>query len=96
MSATAGKSILDLLWEKLDAAMDDLMDVEQPSEWIADEDPNPRNCDPTGMAREWETWGTLRGTARGLAEAIALITNVYEPDLDAVRAEAMERWETRP
>jgi hypothetical protein len=35
--------------------------------------------------------------ARALAEAIALIAQPYaeEPDIDAVRAEAMERWENR-
>lgn len=95
MSAVAGKTILDLAWEKLDAAMDVIMTTEEPSHWIADEDPHPHNADPVGIADEWHTWGDVRGYARGLAEAIALITDVYHPNLEDVRDEAMARWEAR-
>ena len=34
-----------------------------------------------------------RGYARGLATALAYLYNPIAPDVDAVRAEAMERWE---
>lgn len=35
------------------------------------------------------------GEATGIARVIALFTNPYKPNLDAVRAEAMHRWEER-
>ena len=34
-----------------------------------------------------------RGYARGLATAIAYLYNPLDPDVDAVRSEAMERWQ---
>jgi hypothetical protein len=37
------------------------------------------------------TTNTLRGECLGLATAIAIMTNPYKPDVDAVRAEAMRR-----
>lgn len=37
----------------------------------------------------------LKGRAYGMAHAIALVTNPYHPDLDTVRADAVERWESR-
>lgn len=42
-----------------------------------------------------EELAELRGEARGWAEAIAITTDPYAPLVDAVREEAMERWETR-
>lgn len=35
------------------------------------------------------------GTALGYAGAIAIFSNPYNPNVDAVRAEAVERWEAR-
>lgn len=32
---------------------------------------------------------------QGMAEIIAIFTDPYNPDVDAIRAEAMERWEAR-
>lgn len=73
MSELAGKSVLDLLWERLDAFVDALME--------------PVNHE--------EASEETKGRAYGMAEAIALITNPYYPDIDAVRGEAMERWGQR-
>lgn len=73
MSELAGKSVLDLLWERLDAFVDDLMSTAL-------------------LATPTEE---LKGRAYGMAEAIALITNPYHPDIEAVRGEAMGRWEQR-
>lgn len=36
-----------------------------------------------------------KGEAVGLAKAISIFLNPYHPQLDAVRAEAMRRWESR-
>lgn len=35
------------------------------------------------------------GEALGVARVIALFLNPYNPNVDAVRAEAMQRWEDR-
>lgn len=37
----------------------------------------------------------LKGAARGVAESIAILLNPYYPNVDVVRAEAVERWEWR-
>jgi hypothetical protein len=37
----------------------------------------------------------LREKASGIALAIAIFTNPYSPNVDAIRAEAVDRWETR-
>lgn len=71
----AGKSVLDLLWEHLDAFVDELMA-------------------PAHEGGELDR-AERKGHAYGMAEAIAVITNPYHPDIDAVRADAMERWEER-
>lgn len=75
MSDVAGKSVLDLMWERLDAFVDELMA-------------------PAHEGGELERV-ERKGHAYGMAEAIALITNPYHSDIDAVRADAMERWELR-
>lgn len=75
MADVAGKSVLDLLWERLDAFVDELMA-------------------PAHGGGELEL-AERKGHAYGMAEAIALITNPYHPDIEAVRADAMERWELR-
>lgn len=36
-----------------------------------------------------------KGRAHGMAVAIALVTNPYDPDVDEVKAQAMERWADR-
>lgn len=36
-----------------------------------------------------------KGMALGLATALAILTNGYDPDIDAIRAQAYERWEAR-
>jgi hypothetical protein len=47
------------------------------------------------MSGEPEPDGRDPGRAEGLAMALALFTNTYAPDLDAVRERAVERWESR-
>lgn len=63
---THGTSIVEHVWRKLDAAMENIMEG------------NPTASD--------------RSYALGLAEAIALITNPYNPDIDAVRNRAKARY----
>jgi hypothetical protein len=40
-----------------------------------------------------QKWAEWRGQAQGIAYALAVLTNPYAPDVDKIRAEAMERWE---
>lgn len=42
-----------------------------------------------------EEAAALRNQAIGLARALAILTNPYAPDIDAIRAQAVERWETK-
>lgn len=93
--SAAGPSLLERLWEELDAIMGRLM-ADGPPE------PKPEAIINHGLDRpdplaEWadtyRAWGEERGQAQGVAFAIALITNPYAPDLPAVKAEAVERWQ---
>jgi hypothetical protein len=90
-----GRTLLEIFWEELDDIMDRLMekgppsDSEPPSQWelldefLIDE------------REDWKEYGEERGQAQGVAYCIAVMTNPYKPDIDAVRELAMERWETR-
>lgn len=80
---TAGKSILEMLWERLDAAFERL---------VADGEPVMSKGEGDA-AEEYQAYGEQRGRCQGLAEAIAVLTNPYAPDLPAVKAEAQRRHE---
>lgn len=68
-SACGGKTILEMLWEELDAVVDRLM---------------------TGQEAED---GRDPGRAEGMALAIAVMQNPYRPSWEAVRDQAVARWE---
>lgn len=78
--AHAGKSILEMLWDELDAAYDRLM---------AD------GGAASAAVEDWQAWGRDQGVAHGLAHAVAIMTNPYRVDLPAIKAQAHERWEDR-
>lgn len=42
-----------------------------------------------------EAVAEARGRAHAAAVCVALVTNPYSPQVDAIKAEAMERWEQR-
>ena len=70
----AGRSILEMLWERLDKLT---------AELLAERDkPMPK-----------EARALLMGNAQGLSTAIAVMMNPYRVDVDAVRTEAMRRYE---
>lgn len=80
----AGKSILDLIWDEL---MDTYAYIKEWTPIVTDPDrPGWMHQD------EAERIGNLRGEALGLATAIAIMTNPYAPNVDAVRKEAARRW----
>ena len=89
MSGTvAGQSILDLLWARLDDAVDLIQAEGIPAAYTEAR---------AGQAAldDCLAWGERRGAAQGLALAIAIVQDPYHPDVDAVRAEAGARLEDR-
>ena len=76
----AGRSILEMIWEKLDLAYAAL----QQHAARMDDDPEP------SIARE--TLAALKSECKGLATAIAIMTNPYEPSVPDVSKQAGERY----
>jgi len=83
-----GKSILETLWDELDAIVDRLQADGPPNRelWM-------KRSTPEHIADEFQEYGEERGRAQGVAHAIAILTNPYAPNVDAIREEAMRRWE---
>ena len=67
--ANAGKSIIELVWDEMDAVYGRL------------------------MAGEGAVAKGDKGMARGLATALAILTNPYAPNVETIRAQAHTRWE---
>jgi hypothetical protein len=80
------RTLLEMLWDELDAKLDVLM---------ADGEPEPALADSwTGEdVDNYAEWGRQQGRCEGLAYAIAVITNPYQPNVPAIKAEALRRWE---
>lgn len=76
-----GRSILEQIWEELDAIMNQLRSGS----------PIPEAEGWAGVRDRAE----LRGRAQGIALAISIITDPYAPDIQTVKAEARKRWEKR-
>lgn len=67
--ANAGRSIIEMIWEEMDAVYGRL------------------------MAGDGAKAKGDKGYARGLAHALAIMTNPYQPNIEAIREQAHERWE---
>jgi len=80
-TSCAGRSILEMYWERLDCIVDILY-----SDWDDFEEEG-------GTHSEWHDYGQLQGQCSELSYAIAIMTNPYAPDVDAIRDEAMERYD---
>jgi hypothetical protein len=97
----AGMSVLDILWQDLDDAMDQLMSEGVPDKGSLYVELGDKHSmqEAHDLADEWygalRDWGELRGKAQGLAFAIAILTNPYAANVPAVKKEAMVRWESR-
>lgn len=92
--SAAGRSLLEILWEELDAVIDRLVADGKPAE--VPPVPKVGNQRPLAAWRdEWMKYGEERGQAQGLAYAIAVIMNPYSPDVPAVRRMASNRLEER-
>jgi hypothetical protein len=93
LAAIGGRSLLDEMWEEMDSIVRDLMvdwvdGVELPAiGGIGDYDEAMR------YGSQMKDWGELRGQAQGVAYCIALVTHSKQRDVDAVRAEAVRRFQ---
>ena len=87
----AGPSLLEQMWATLIEEMDALM----PGGEYADEPAHVAEgrYDGTGGSEWHEERARLRGVCQGVTACIALVINPYAPNLDAVRADAVTRWE---
>lgn len=71
---TAGRSILEMLWDEMLNQYGKLLAVME------------------GPSTPAEVQGQ-KGTCLGIAKCIAIMTNPYDPDVDAIRRETKERHE---
>lgn len=92
-----GRSIIEILWEELDAIVDRLHADGEPAK-------NPGRLDTRFEADEallsdllddWKAWGEERGKAQGVAYALAVMINPYEPNIEAIRQRSIERRKER-
>lgn len=86
----AGKTLIEIIWEELDAVVDRLKTEGKPKLPSASRTQEQSWKD---QAEQWQAYGEERGQAQGLAYALAVLTNPYNVDVDAIRSEALERWE---
>lgn len=95
----AGRSLLEILWQELDNLMDCLYSETDPSiDGLCDQlEDIEADIDELAeaIADDWQMYGERRGEARGTAYAIAVITNPYAPNIEAVRKVAQQRAEKR-
>ena len=88
-----GRTLVQMLWEELDAIVDRLHVEPEPKRWWlgGEDDLDAEVGDPD----EWRGYGELRGQAQGVAYAIAVITDPYSPNIEAVRKVSVERRKAR-
>lgn len=89
----AGRSIIQILWEELDSIMDRLKSDLPPDadeHYIGQDEFNTETFEEDVLK-----YGEERGQAQGVAYAIAVINNPYDVNVSAVKAMAVERWESR-
>lgn len=79
LALCAGKSVVDLMEERLDLYIYTLM-----SDWVGE-------AAPSSTAEQAE-YDQLKGRAQGVCEALALFANPYHPDQERVKALAMQRY----
>jgi hypothetical protein len=81
----AGKSIIDMLWDEMDAQYERLM-ADGPPEYSVE-------SDTADVASDYQAYGEQRGRCQATAYALAIMTNPYRPDVPGIKAEAKRRWQ---
>lgn len=82
MKIPPGPSIIEKVWAELDAETNTLMAIRGECHFETEEEQE--------LAEEAQ-----RGLCLGIAKALAIVLNPYEPDVDEIRREAMRRYKTR-
>lgn len=89
-----GRSIRDMIWQELDDCMDWLMTMKpEPEPWWLERQPDGENIGD--FRRQWQEYGKHQGKAEELAFVIALFEDPIHPDMDSVRAAAVDRYKER-
>lgn len=85
---TIVQALLEEGWKELDTIVEHIMWEGEP------QSRNTWNPDDLAAIREqFQEYGEWRGQAQGIAYMLAVLTNPYQPDIEAIRSEAMQRWE---
>jgi len=90
--STAGRSIIERLWEQAVAQYDHLNDLHDETGGVTAEDltaDRVRSFDADKVVKYLQTQGKLLG----LCYSLALMLNPYELDIDAVKAQVREQWQ---
>lgn len=95
--SASGRSILEILWEELDGVLDLLRAEGEPEfhELFGDYLVNPTIENMDIAVEEILYWAELRGRAQGVTYAIAVLSDPYNKNVEAVKQTAMSRWESR-
>jgi hypothetical protein len=78
-----GPSIIESIWAELDAQTGKMMAIKR-----------HEDGSPTEEEHDLAEAGQ-RGHCLGLAKALAILHNPYDPDIEEIRREAMRRYRTR-
>lgn len=95
MNDRHGRTIIEVLfeelWKELDTVVELIMSEGEPDRedfgWPPED---MRISEYEDAVRQYGEW---RGQCQGYAYALAILTNPYKPDIEAIRTEAMERYE---
>ena len=95
----AGRTLIEQLfdeyWSELDTIVEHLMANSEPEVSDFNSGVQYQDIDCGEADRACKEWGEWRGQAQGMAYALALLTNPGAPDIEAIREEAMQRWEEK-
>lgn len=84
---TIVQALLEELWAELDTIVEHIMSQDEIPYW------EKYSSDYDKFAADLQEYCEWRGQAQGIAYALAVLANPYQPDVDKVRTKAMERWE---
>lgn len=90
---TIVQALFEELWKELDTIVDHIMTTDEPHVSDFNSGVQYQDIDTGEATKACVQYGEWRGQAQGVAYALAVLTNPYAPDVDKIRAEAMERWE---
>jgi hypothetical protein len=90
---TIVQALLEELTRELDTVVELIMSEEAPEVSDFDSGVQYQDIDCAAATEACVRYGEWRGQCQGLAYALAVLKNPYQPDIEKERAEAMQRWE---